>query len=205
MGIKTAKIPWLVPALALLCIGWADSWEQLKTTAGAVTSVQADFVQEKHLPILAKPLVSKGVFYYQAPGSLRWEYRWPVQSILSMHDGRVRRFVSTDGARGFSEESGAGLEAMQVFMDEITQWLAGRFDGNPMFHTQLEPGRRIVLVPKDDAFQEVIRRIVLNLGQQPGVMQSVAIYESEDAFTLLTFSNTVLNAKIEDTLFQKIP
>lgn len=204
MRIKRTKIQWLVPVLAVLCLGWADRWEQLKTTAGTVTSVQAEFIQEKHLPILAKPLVSKGVFYYQAPRSLRWEYRWPVQSVLSMHDGRVRRFVST-GASGFSEESGAGLEAMQVVMEQITQWLAGRFDENPMFQAHLEPGKRIVLVPADGALQKVIQRIVLNLGQQPGVMQSVTIYESEDAFTQLTFNNTVLNAKIEDALFQETP
>ena len=204
MRIKTEKFRWLVPALALLCIGWADNWQQLKTTAGTVTSVQAEFVQEKHLPILAKPLVSKGVFYYQAPRSLRWEYRWPVQSILVMHDGRVRRFVST-GASGFSEESGAGLEAMQVVVEEITQWLAGHFDDNPMLQAHLEPGKNIVLVPRDGAFQKVIQRIVLNLGKQPGVIQSVTIFESEDAFTQLTFNNTVLNAKIEDTLFQRIP
>ena len=204
MRSKPTKIQWLVPVLALLCVGWADSWEQLKTTAGTVTSVQAEFVQEKHLPILAKPLVSNGAFYYQAPRSLRWEYRWPVQSILAMHDSRVRRFVST-GASGFNEESGAGLEAMQVVVEEITQWLAGRFDDNPMFQARLEPGKRIVLVPRDGAFQKVIQRIVLDLGQKPGVMQSVTIYESEDAFTQLTFNNTVLNAKIENTLFQRIP
>lgn len=204
MRIKTVNIQWLVPVLALLCVGWADSWEQLKTSFGTVTSVQAEFVQEKHLPILARPLVSKGVFYYQAPRSLRWEYQWPVQSILAMHDSRIRRFVAT-GASGFREESGAGLEAMQVVLEEITQWLAGRFDGNPMFQVHLEPGRCIVLVPKDDAFRKVIQRIVLNLAQQPGMMQGVMIYESEKAFTQLTFSNTVLNAKIDDTLFHRIP
>jgi outer membrane lipoprotein-sorting protein len=198
------KIQWLVPVLALSCVGWADSWEQLKTTASVITSVQAEFVQEKHLPILAKPLVSEGVFYYQATRSLRWEYRWPVRSILTMHDGHVRRFVSTD-ADSFHEESGPGLEAMQVVVEEITHWLAGRFDDNPMFQSHLEPGKRIVLVPKDGAFQKFIQRIVLNLGQRPGVMQSVTIYESENAFTQLTFKNTVLNAKIEDTLFQEIP
>jgi outer membrane lipoprotein-sorting protein len=200
----TKMIRWIVPPLALLCIGWADSWEQLKSTAGTVTSVQAEFVQKKHLPILAKPLVSEGVFYYQAPRSLRWEYRSPVQSILAMHDGRLRRFVSS-GASGFSEESGAGLEAMQVVMEEITQWLAGRFDDNPMFQTHLEPGKSIVLVPKDAAIQKVIQRIVLDLGQQPGVIESVTIYESENAFTRLTFSNTVLNAKIEASRFQNTP
>jgi hypothetical protein len=51
----------------------------------------------------------------------------------------------------------------------------------------------------------VIQRIVLNLGEQPGMMQSVEIYESENAFTKITFNNAVLNAKIEETLFQKIP
>lgn len=198
------KIQWLVLVLSLSCIGWADSWEQLKTAAGTITSVHAEFVQEKHLPILAKPLVSTGVFYYQAPRSLRWEYQSPVRSILTVHDGRVRRFVST-GAAGLHEESGGGMEAMQVVVEEITQWLAGRFDDNPMFQAHLEPGKRIVLVPKDAAFQKVIQRIVLDLGSEPGVMQSVTIFESENAFTQLTFKNTLLNAKIEDTIFQDSP
>lgn len=194
----------LLLVLAFFCVGWADSWEQIRTTAGTITSVQAEFVQEKHLPILAKPLLSEGAFYYQSPRSLRWEYRRPVQSIMNVHDGRVRRFVST-ASNGFHEEIGGGIEAMQVVVEEITHWLAGRFDENPMFESRLEPGKRIVLVPKNEAFQKVIQRIVLNLGEQPGVMQSVVIYESENAFTKLTFQNTVLNVKIEETLFQKIP
>ena len=113
LSLRIQTMKWLVLALSLLCIGWADSWEQLGTTAGAITSVQAEFVQEKHLPILAKPLVSKGVFYYQVPGSMRWEYQSPLRSILTAHDGHVRRFVST-GEAGFHEETGVGLEAMQV-------------------------------------------------------------------------------------------
>ncbi len=201
MRIKQSKIQLFVLVLSLFCIGWADSWEQLKTAAGTITSIQAEFVQEKHLPILAKPLVSKGAFYYQAPQSLRWEYRSPVRSIMTVHNGRVRRFVST-GESGFHEEKGPGLEAMQMVVGEITQWLAGRFDENPMFQAHLEPGKHIVLVPRESAFQKVIQRIVLELGSQPGVMQSVTIYESENAFTKLIFTNTVLNAKIEDTLFQ---
>lgn len=203
MRNKKIRMWWLVPVLALFCVGWADSWEELKSTAGTVTSVQADFVQEKHLPILARPLVSQGAFYYQAPRSLRWEYRSPVKSILAMHDGRVRRFVA--GTSGMTEESGAGLEAMQVILEEITQWLAGRFDANPMFQAQLEPGRRIVLTPRDEAFAKVIQRIVLNLAQQPGVMESVVIYESEQAFTRMTFGNTRINAKIDEALFRSIP
>lgn len=193
----------ILPALALLTIGWADTWEQLKAAAGTVSSVQAEFIQEKHLPILTKPLVSEGVFYFQAPRSLRWEYRAPIRSILVMHDSRVRRFVAN--GEGFSEERGAGLEAMQVVVEEISHWLAGRFDDNPMFKAELEPGRRIVLTPRTEAMAKVIQRIILNLAEQPGIIHSVVIYESDEAYTRMTFHDTVLNAKIDERIFQDIP
>jgi hypothetical protein len=144
---------WLVLLLAFFCVGWGGSWEEIRTASGTFTSVQAKFTQEKHLPILTKPLVSEGAFYFQAPRSLRWEYLRPVQSIMTVHDGRVRKYVST-GSNGFHEETGGGIEAMQVVVEEITHWLAGRFDDNPMFESQLEPGKRIVLVPKNEAFKK---------------------------------------------------
>ena len=77
MQFKRNTIYFMLPVMAFLCIGWAGSWDELKSAAGTVTSVRADFIQEKHLAILAKPLVSTGVFYYQAPRSLRWEYSRP--------------------------------------------------------------------------------------------------------------------------------
>jgi outer membrane lipoprotein-sorting protein len=190
---------WLVPILALLCIGWANSWEALRATAVTVKSVQVDFVQEKHLPILARPLISKGVFYYQAPQSLRWEYRRPVKSILIMHDGRVRRFV--ESSSGITEESGAGLDAMQVVVQEITKWLSGRFNESKIFSAQLEPKGRIVLTPREKSFRKVILRIELKLDKQPGVLDSATIYESQKAYTRMTFTHTVLNRRIDESVF----
>lgn len=191
---------WLIPILALVCIGWADSWDALRATAVTVKSVQAEFVQEKHLPILAKPLVSKGVFYYQCPQSLRWEYRWPVKSILTMHNGRIRRFM--EGPAGVTEQNGAGLDAMQVVMQEITQWLSGRFNESALFAAQLAPDGRILLTPREASFRKVIQRIELKLAEQPGMIDQVTIYESKDAYTRMTFTHTVLNRPIDEGVFQ---
>jgi hypothetical protein len=189
--------------LSFFCLGWADSWEELRVAAGGIRSVQAEFVQEKHLPILAKPLISRGVFYYQGPGSLRWEYRLPVKSVLIMHEGRIRRFV--DGPAGLSEERGAGIDAMQVVMQEIAQWLAGRFDESTIFEARLEAGGSIELVPREPSFKKVIQRIVLNLGDRPGMIDHVTIYESQDAFTRMTFNPSEINRPIDGTVFQKVP
>lgn len=195
--------PWLVPLIALMCIGWAGSWDELKSTAGKVSSVKAAFIQEKHLPILTRPLISEGVFYYQSPDSLRWEYQRPVQSVLLMHDGKIERFVKGDA--GFEEERSAGLEAMQVVVDQITQWLAGRFDESPMFDARLEDGGKITMIPKEEAFRAVILRIEINLADQPGVIKDVVIYESETAYTIIRFTDTSLNEKIDESVFRKVP
>lgn len=48
----------------------------------SLRSVQANFFQEKHLKILAQPISARGVFAFQAPRSLRWEYLYPLHTLL---------------------------------------------------------------------------------------------------------------------------
>ncbi len=66
----------------LIFPGWANTWDGIKARAMKIKSVKAEFIQEKHLKILKKPLISKGIFYYKSPGSLRWEYFSPVSAAF---------------------------------------------------------------------------------------------------------------------------
>ena len=187
---------------AFMCIGWADTWEDLKTAAGTVASVRAEFTQEKHMKILARPLVSKGVLFFQGPDSLRWEYTHPVQSILLLHKGKTRRFVQKNDS--LIEDASANLQSMQVVVQEITQWLNGRFDDNPAFAASLSPGRKIVMVPREESFARLIQRIEVYLADRPAVIKSVMIFENEDSFTKLDFSDVILNQQLDDALFRDI-
>jgi len=187
---------------ACLSIGWGSSWKELKSASGSIKSVAGEFVQEKHMKILAKPLISSGVFYFQTPASLRWEYREPLQNILLMDNDRMERYVGT--TTGFVKEAGANLQAMQVVMEQITQWLNGRFDENPMFSANLEPGPKIVLLPKEKAFTKMIQRIELLFSDRPGIIDAVTIYESDESFTKLVFKNVVLNQPLDGSIFRKI-
>ncbi len=195
-----SKYPFLITAF--MCIGWADSWEDLKTAAGTVTSVRAGFTQEKHMKILARPLVSEGILLFQSPDSLRWEYKHPVQSILLLHNGKTRRFVQKNGS--LVEDASANLQSMQVVVQEIIQWLNGRFDDNPAFAARLEPGRKIVMTPRDESFARLIQRIEVLLSDRPAVIKSVMIFESEDSFTKLDFKDVILNQKLDDVLFREV-
>jgi len=203
---KKQKYPIIVSTLfvitAFMCLGWADSWEGLKTAAGTVTSVRAGFTQEKHMKILTRPLVSEGILLFQGPDSLRWEYKHPIQSILLLHNGETRRFVKKSGR--LVEDASANLQSMQVVVQEITQWLNGRFDDNPAFTARLEPGRKIVMEPREESFARLIQRIEILLSDRPAVIKSVIIFENQDSFTKLDFKDVILNQKLEDALFRKV-
>jgi len=185
-----------------LCLGWADTLVGIQDKAGEIKSVTANFIQEKHLKILSKPLISKGTFYYQVPQSLRWEYTSPFQSILQIHNGNINRYIKSNG--GFVRDSGVELQAMQVVMQEITLWLRGRFKDNPNFKAVLEPGPKIVLTPKEKSFAAIIQRIELTLSNQPGIIETVRIYENDTSYTKFMFNTVRLNKPLKDSLFQEI-
>ena len=187
--------------VSFLFVGWSKDWDQLRKDAGQIKTISADFIQEKHLQILSRPLISKGVFYYEAPGSLRWEYQSPIRSILMMHEGKVTRYIW--GENGFRKDSGLSLQAMQIVLQEITKWLGGHFDDNPDFTASLEPDRRIVLTPKKKAFSAIIRNIELILSDRPGVIKSVTIYEGEKSFTRIIFKNVRVNEVLKETVFRE--
>ena len=184
---------------AFILIGWADGWEDIRHASEKITSIHAEFIQEKHMPILQKPLESKGQLFYRLPDSLRWEYTEPIRSILLQHDGVTRRFVQ--GRDAMIEQTGRQLEMMQFMLAEIPLWLGGRFSENPLFSARLLGAGRIEMRPKDAAMGRIIERVEVMLSPTPGVIESVTVHESQGVFTRFLFINVKLNEPLEESVF----
>ena len=187
-------------ALVLLTAAWSSSWDSIRSAARDIQAVQANFTQEKHLQILARPLQSRGVLVFAAPDRLRWEYQAPLPSILLMNDGQVQRFVKTGEI--WTEDASAALPAMSFVMQEISRWMNGRFDENPDFEARLEPRGRILLTPRKAALAKVIRQIALQLAETPGVIASLTVYEDDHNFTQLNFTDVTVNPSIDPAMFK---
>ncbi len=181
----------------------AGDWDQIREEAGNIQTISAHFVQEKHLEILIRPLISKGAFYFSAPGSLRWEYFSPIKSILLMHNGKIRRFIGNEN--GFKENASPGLQAMEMVLEEIALWLKGEFSHNPDYIATLTGDNKIVMTPKNKAFSKIIQKIEILLSDQPGVIESVTIYEEKTSFTRILFQDVKINQGLADILFESIP
>ena len=179
--------------LTVLLLFACVSMAQAQKNSIHVESVQAFFTQEKQLPILVRPIISKGQFIFKAPGSLRWEYYSPIHTVLLMDDGHISRFVEHDGK--FVEEHGMGVDSMQIVLSEITGWLDGDITDTPTFQVQNRADNLIILTPKDAALAKIISRIELKLLDQSGLMESVTLYEGPGSLTRMIFSAAVLNEK----------
>lgn len=196
----------LFPALCILAAfsivipGHPAMAAENSTTHVAVSSVQADFIQEKHLQILAQPLLSRGRFLFKAPDSLRWEYTSPFHSILLMDKGRVKKFIEKNGR--MVEDTSMAMNGMQVVMTEISGWMDGRFSDNDAFIVRRK-GKTVTLIPKQQGMRAIISAIELRLADQTGLLQSVTIVEDPErkSFTRMVFSHALLNQPIDEHLF----
>ena len=166
-------------------------------------SIAADFVQEKDMKILARPLVSQGRLLFRSPDNLRWEYLTPVKSVLLMKDGVARKFVGENGT--WHEDKSAGLDAIPAVLAQMTGWLEGRFDNSSSqaVFTASRDGRVVRLVPKEEGMRIVIAAIELHLAASDDLVEEVDIHESADtgAVTRIRFHNTVTDGAIPDALF----
>lgn len=195
-----SRVHHLLPALLLLLLTVPGAWAaEPPVSRVTLRSVQANFLQEKHLQILAQPLTSRGVFAFQAPRSLRWEYLYPVHTLLLVHNDSIRKLVEQNGK--LVEDPGLAMDSINLVLEEIANWLAGRFTDNPAFAASFPDSRTIVLTPKDAGLAAVISRIELRLQNEEGLLESVLITEGPDAFTRLTFSDAVLNRNLAPSLF----
>lgn len=185
--------------LALFSLLLVSSSQAVDHETIRLQSIQAEFIQEKHLKILVRPLVSTGTFTFQTPQSLRWEYRTPVPSVLLMHGGKIKKLVERDGQ--MVEDKGLRLDSMQVVLGQISNWLDGRFSDNDMFSVSFVDKSAVLLTPKDQALAGLISKIELKLADQEGLLDGVIIFEGPDSYTSMTFKNRVLNNEIAVSVF----
>jgi len=205
MGLSAGLLLALLLLLSSSSVRAESSWEAFREASSRIRSIEAQFVQRKTLPILAKPFVSSGRFFYQPPRSLRWEYERPVGSVLMMHDGNVKRYLREKEV--WREDASAALPAMQTVLEEIVNWQQGRFDANPHFRVSLveSPEPRVILVPREDSWKKMIRQIELTPSREhAGVIRSVRMIEDERAFTVLEFSRFRLNRPLPASLFLRV-
>jgi len=183
-------------------VGFSQDWTSLKDSFRSIRSVKAGFIQKRSLPILTKPIISEGRFFFYAPGSLRWEYLSPLRSVMLQKGDTLKLYHFSEGK--WKPEITQGAESRQMVLTEIRQWFQGRFDESKAFKSQYisGPPARVVLIP-GEGIDKFIQRIEIVLSARPGVIDRVEVEEPGGSRTSIEFKNVEVNSSFPPEVFEK--
>jgi len=156
------------------------------------------------MKILSKPLVSEGRLYYAAPDSLRWEYFKPLRSVVITYKNNTKRYIASGGK--MVEDKTGGAQAMKIVLNEVSNWMNGKFDQNPSFKATINEGTntRIILTPTEKSMAGMIEKIEITLFKKTSTVKSVRIIESANNLTQIDFDNVEINKTINSSVFQDV-
>lgn len=192
----------VVMNMALPALGSSQDWTSLKEAFRGIQTVKADFLQKRHLRVLKDPLVSEGRLFFDATGSVRWEYSSPLKSVMLQKGDRIHLYHFSDGA--WKPEMTQSVEARRMVLAEMSQWFQGRFEESRSFSHAYIPGPpvRIVLTPRE-GISRFIARVEIVLSDKPGIIERVEIVEPGDSRTSIEFLNVAVNSSMPSEIFDR--
>lgn len=202
---------WLITGL-----GFAQSSKEVAVTGAQLTqltqaiskahqqvkTLSANFTQEKTSSLFTEKMVQKGVFCYQSPKQLRWEYKSPKALTLLFNDTKVT--VLTD--------KGA-INNPNKMLNEMGKMIINTINGTNMsdndnfdisYLKNNQDGSYIaVLNPTNKKIKANYSSIRVILNGKNYLAEKVILNESNGDVTTITFSNMKINTTLPEGIFIK--
>ena len=165
-------------------------------------TLSANFTQEKTSTLFTEKMVQKGVFCYQSPKQLRWEYKSPKALTLLFNDTKVT--VLTD--------KGA-INNPNKMLNEMGKMIINTINGTNMsdndnfdisYLKNNQDGSYIaVLNPTNKKIKANYSSIRVILNGKNYLAEKVILNESNGDVTTITFSNMKINTTLPEGIFIK--
>lgn len=170
---------------------------------GEVKTLRADFTQQRYISLFFDTLDSKGLFYFEKPGKLRWELKKPYASLLIFNKNRVAKF---------KEEKGK-LKKMNLGMEDILKEVFGQIisimEGDflnirKIYNISVKKGDhhyKLILSPINKELAKVITSLELFVEIRSMLISSIKIVEPQRDYIEIKFFNSRENIPLPNELF----
>jgi len=176
----------------------------LQNNMQGLNSVQADFLQTKHLQIFSKPLVIKGTLYLQKPDKFSWRTRQPMRYNMTLAGETIRQWDSE--ARQVQEFSLNKNPAFQAALAQMKGWFDGNYaamakDYDIAFKSDVP--LILIFTPKNSSMTAgLIARIEVIFRQDRRYITGIKIEEKNGDMTTIDFSNIKLDSPINSLVWE---
>lgn len=176
-----------------------EAWLRRQST---MSSLDADFVQERKLPALKKPVSVAGRLRMQRPGKLLWELGDPVKT-LAVSDGTTMTLVDVEKNRGRRIDADSPrARQFTLLSDEAFRDLDGFGKTFELVEASVTNGiYQLTVRPKERRMRSQVPWLFLDIDLRSHQLRALE-FELEDKSRIRTiFTRTRINAKLDGSLF----
>jgi outer membrane lipoprotein-sorting protein len=172
--------------------------QSLQRQLQSVQTVQADFVQEKHLAMLDHTLIIRGRFALQRPDRVIWIVQSPLGYAISVHGDQVRQW-DQDSNQVQTIHLGDD-PTFKAITDQIHAWFLGDYQTLAQSYdiwVQSRDPLCLAFAPKPATLvAKLIDRVTVTFSGDRKYIQSMQIRQAGGDRTTLSYSHTQLNKAI---------
>ena len=166
-----------------------------------LSTLSANFTQEKTSSLLTDKVVQKGKLRYKSPKQLRWEYTSPKAMAVILTDGKV--LLKTD--KGNVNNPNKMLNEMgSLIINTINgSFLKENKDFKVTYYKNGNTGKITVkLVPINKRIKAYYSKMVIELDGKTHLADKVSMHEVNGDVTTITFSEKKSNTPISEDFFK---
>ena len=171
--------------------------DMLRGGAGSITSLHADFIQEKHIPELNATLFAHGRVSLRAPNSLRWEMLFPARAgyVLNGNTSASWTEAARQPVKTPLRENPRANE-MARFVVSCLAFNEQELRRRCLLDVTGEEPPTVRLVPKNDMLRAHLSELVLTFTPDGALPQSIRVMTAKDGKSLITFHGAVHDAAL---------
>lgn len=163
-----------------------------------VESIQSDFQQKKHLDFMSKDIETFGKMAFLKPNSLNWQYTNPYKYRIVFQNDKI----SINDAGSVSQIKTDNKVFKKINHLIISSVTGDMFKEKDFQITYWKSKEKILvkLIPKDKTLLKYINEIHLYFADNATV-ERVKLIEPSNDYTEIIFTNTKINATINEATF----
>ena len=169
-----------------------------------VDSLEADFIQERTLPALKKPVTTPGKLTLSKPGKLRWDLGSPPKTV-AVSDGKTITLVDVEKkrARRLDADSSRARSFTLLGDDALSGGLEGFSKVFELVESRVTRGiYQLTTRPKDRQMRDKVGYVYFDIDTSTNRLRALEMRLDDKSRIKTIFSKTRFNSKVPSSAFQ---
>ncbi|MBS3764181.1 MAG: outer membrane lipoprotein carrier protein LolA [Planctomycetes bacterium] len=181
--------------------------EDLEKHLSEIETVQARFVQEKHLAMFERKMIIEGHLAVANPNKVAWHVQKPVRYRMVICGPKLKQWEEdTNEVKTLRLDKNA---TYKVAFEQLTAWFAGRYgDLRERYNVELMDRDPLTLTftPKEGGDMEsIIKSVRVVFRDNEDYLKKIKITQGNDDVTIVRFFDLQLNEKIDEEVWRVRP